>query len=239
MGGEQLVEAVVEGVRVRILLARHREGRHATAPRPGEAAGVRLRGDHAARRARAPRRPRSARTGSRGSCPRPRAAPRRAAARSSPEQGLVHAARGRRAVQRVEVDARRAARRAARDTGAWRSARPPRGRARRRRPPSSSSRWSSAGILEPGESAAMRRRLAPLTTGITPGTIGTRDPRRARALDEAPVVVAVEEELRDQELRAGVDLALQAGGGPPRGSPPRGASPDSRRRRCRSRSARG
>ena len=42
-----------------------------------------------------------------------------------------------------------------------------------------------------------------------PGTIGTSDPRRSRPLHEPEVMLVVEEQLRDQEIDAGLDLGRQ------------------------------
>ena len=48
-----------------------------------------------------------------------------------------------------------------------------------------------------------------LLIGMMPGDDRQRDAARAGAVDELEVVVVVEEELRDQEARAGADLVLQ------------------------------
>ena len=61
------------------------------------------------------------------------------------------------------------------------------------------------------------------------------DAGRAAALDEAQIVRVVEEELRDDARRAGVDLALQMLDVDLRATRSRDASPDSRRPRRRSR----
>ena len=53
----------------------------------------------------------------------------------------------------------------------------------------------------------MRSICAKLVIGMMPGHDRAGDAGLARALDEVEVERVVEEELRDEELRAGVDLA--------------------------------
>ena len=190
-------------------------------------------------RSRPPRAParrprRSARAGSRGSCPRPRAGPRGGAPGAHrPDQARVHAARRRRLVQRVEVDAGRAAReqlatlqRGPLDADLERALLV-------RLAHRSSACSSSRGVSEVGALRSAPRRFARLTIGMMPGTIGTVMPAARARADEAEVVLVVQEELGDQELGAGVDLAPQVREVGLRASALRDASPDSSRRRCR------
>ena len=52
---------------------------------------------------------------------------------------------------------------------------------------------------------------AKFVTGNKPGTIGTSMPSACTAVAEAEEIVVVVEQLRDDDVGAGVDLALQVG----------------------------
>ena len=143
--------------------------------------------------------------------------------------------RRRRAVERVEVQARRAAVEQRRRTARWPARRRPGGPPPGRRATASSRSTTAAGTGVP-DSWAKRSICLMFVTGMIPGRTGIVAAEGATRSTQPEVGGRVEEELGDREVGPGIGLRRPGSGRRARGRGSPGGRRGRRRRRPRSRS---